>query len=101
MSTSLGQKRLFSLHKLTAPGPLLRQSVLISLSTSFIGDLPSAALPPALAEVNVPVSKAVHLPPGYPGQADGSGYFYHSHGNGKEEFRLGILEIIGFGGQSV
>lgn len=86
MSTSLGQKRLVSLHKLTTPGPVLRQSVLISLSTSFIGDLPSAPLPPALAKVDVPVSKAVQLPPSYPGLVDGGGYFYHSHGNGKGEF---------------
>ena len=101
MSTSLGKMRLFALHKLMAPGPLLWQSALISLSTSFIRDLPSAALPPALAKVDVPVSGAVHLPPRYPGQADGSGYFYHSHSNGKEEFPLEILEIFEFGGQSV
>lgn len=67
MSPSLGKKRLFALHKLMAPGPLLWQSALISLSTSPIGDLPSAALLPALAKVNVLMSRAVHPPPRYPG----------------------------------
>lgn len=81
--------------------PLLWQRALFSLSTSSIGDLPSAAPPPALAKANVPVSGALHLPQKDPGQVHGSGYFYHSHGNGMEEFPLGILETIGFGGQSV
>lgn len=101
VSASLGKKSLFVLHNLMALGSLLLQSSLISLSISFFGDVSSEALSPALVKVKVSVSGAVHLPPRYPGQVGGSGCFYHSCGDGREEFPLGILDIIGSGGQSV